>query len=240
MRARAFETLVVGQLIMREDRADTVDELTGDESETPDRPALGWYCRGYLPHFDADVITQTATFRLADSVPRDLLNRWQWELRRVTPSDAETALFHRIERCLDSGLGACHLRDPRIGGVVRDALLFFDGKRYALHAWVIMPNHVHTLFTPFEGERLDRILHSWKSFTARKANRILRRDGPFWQRDYYDRYVRDESHFMSIARYIEDNPVAAGLCERREEWEFSSARQRFEDGEEGSKLNEPR
>ena len=110
---------------------------------------------------------------------------------------------------------------------MQDALLFFDGKRYGLHAWVVMPHHVHVLFTPFKGEQLDKILHSWKSFTSRKANRILRRDGRFWQRESHDRFIRDEAHFMNVIGYIEKNPVVAGLCRRREEWEFSSAHERF-------------
>jgi REP element-mobilizing transposase RayT len=75
-----------------------------------------------------------------------------------------------------------------------------------------------------EGHPLDRIIHSWKSFTASEANRLLRRTGQFWFNDYFDRYIRDEKHYYNAIHYIHKNPVAAGLVERAEDWPFSSAR----------------
>lgn len=195
----------------------------------PDPLSRGWYHRGYLPHLDGKLVTQAVTFRLVDSLPRGSLERWKAELRRLPPSHGRIRLRQRIEECLDSGLGACHLRDRRIAGLVRDNLLFFDGERYDLHAWVVMPNHVHALFTPGVGVRLERIVHSWKSFTAKQANRILGRSGPFWQREFHDRFIRDHAHFRNVWHYIEENPVVAGLCSQKEDWEFSSASERIEE-----------
>jgi REP element-mobilizing transposase RayT len=86
-----------------------------------------------------------------------------------------------------------------------------------------MPNHVHALFAPENGFTLSSVLHSWKSFTAREANRILDRRGQFWQEKYFDRYVRGEEHFWKAIDYIEMNPVKAGLCLGKEDWPFSSA-----------------
>ena len=201
--------------------------MCSEQRETSDSPR-GWYRRGYLPHFDGDLLTQVVTFRLADSLPHDSVERWKSELRHLTRKHARTKLLQRIEKCLDTGLGACHLRDPRIARLVEDALLFFDQKRYELHAWVIMPNHVHVLFTQLARERVEKVLHSWKSFTAKKANRLLQKGGPFWQRESYDRFIRDQGHFLDSLHYIEENPVVAGLCLRKDEWEFSSARKRVE------------
>jgi REP element-mobilizing transposase RayT len=84
-----------------------------------------------------------------------------------------------------------------------------------------MPNHVHVLLTP--QAEIASILHSWKSFTSKKANKILQREGHFWQAEAFDRYVRDEKHFKRAWEYIEENPVKAGLCERPEAWPWSSA-----------------
>jgi REP element-mobilizing transposase RayT len=106
---------------------------------------------------------------------------------------------------------------------VEQALLRFDGQRYHLHAWVVMPNHVHVLLTPLEGWTLSSVMHSWKSFTSKLANQVLGRRGKFWQEDYFDRYTRDSHHFQHQIEYIDSNPVKAGLCERTEQWRFGSA-----------------
>jgi REP element-mobilizing transposase RayT len=124
---------------------------------------------------------------------------------------------------LDEGLGAAWLRNPAVAEIVLNALLFFNNQRYTLHAWVIMPNHIHVLFTPTAGWTLTKILHSWKSFSAREANKVLDRTGEFWQPEYFDRAIRDERGFIAAVEYIEFNPVKAGLCANPQEWRFSSA-----------------
>lgn len=87
-----------------------------------------------------------------------------------------------------------------------------------------MPNHVHVVIEPMNGYRLGAIVHSWKSFSAKEANRQLRRTGPFWHRDYFDRYIRDEGHLARTVDYVENNPVKAGLASERTAWPWSSSR----------------
>ncbi|HEY6981054.1 REP-associated tyrosine transposase [Reyranella sp.] len=101
---------------------------------------------------------------------------------------------------------------------------YFDGKRYRLLAWCIMPNHVHVVVEPADGQTLGAIVHSWKSFSAKQANGILGRSGPFWHRDYFDRFIRDEGHLARTIHYVEDNPVKAGLVSMPSEWPWSSSR----------------
>jgi REP element-mobilizing transposase RayT len=96
--------------------------------------------------------------------------------------------------------------------------------KYQLTAWVIMPNHVHMLCTPHSAYSLAQIVHSLKSFTASEANKILGQSGRFWQKEYFDRYIRNARHFARVVSYIEKNPVKANLCDRPEDWPFSSAR----------------
>ena len=91
-----------------------------------------------------------------------------------------------------------------------------------------MPNHVHVLIEPARMPLPD-IVQGWKSVTARQANRLLRRQGAFWMRDYYDRYIRDARHLYLARRYIWLNPVTAGLCREPADWKWSSARLRSED-----------
>lgn len=87
-----------------------------------------------------------------------------------------------------------------------------------------MPNHVHVLIETIAGYPLGEVVHSWKSYTANRANQILRRRGVFWHQDYYDRFIRDQKHFQSVIAYIEANPVKAGLVRRSAEWRWGSSR----------------
>jgi REP element-mobilizing transposase RayT len=114
------------------------------------------------------------------------------------------------------------LRRPEIAALVQENLLHLDGTRYRLLAWVVMPNHVHALIE-IRQTPLAEILHGWKSFTGKAANRLLNRSGDFWRNEYFDRFIRDEEHFRKAMRYIESNPVKAGLVKSAEEWIFGSA-----------------
>jgi len=87
-----------------------------------------------------------------------------------------------------------------------------------------MPNHVHVGLEAANGYRLGAILHSWKSFTANKVNALLGRTGAFWHDDYFDRYMRDEDHLIRTVRYVEQNPVKAGLVDTDSDWNWSSSR----------------
>jgi REP element-mobilizing transposase RayT len=182
-----------------------------------------WHSRGYLPHWEAGEIPQSITFRLADSLPSALLEHWRDELENMPDEDASIERRKRIETALDRGHGSAALSDPAIAEMVEHALLHFDADRYRLHAWSIMPNHVHVLATPLCERTSSAITHTWKSFTAKKANALLRRDGAFWAPEYFDRAIRDETHYASVVRYIAMNPVKAGLCNRPEDWRFSSS-----------------
>jgi REP element-mobilizing transposase RayT len=123
------------------------------------------------------------------------------------------------------GHGACLLRDPRVAELVQRAFWHYDGARYRLLAWVVMPNHVHTLIEVWQTP-LGRILKDWKSYTAKEANKLLGRKGTFWEDDFFDRYIRDEDHYRRAVRYIEDNPVKAGLVRLAVEWPWNSSRYR--------------
>jgi REP element-mobilizing transposase RayT len=188
----------------------------------------GWHSRGYLPHFDDGESTQSVTFRLFDSLPIERLKEWKAELASLPPDQESAEYRRRVEEYVNRGYGEAWLRRAEVASLVESALLYFDNERYALHAWVVMPNHVHALLTPMD-RSLASVLHSWKTFTAREANRIIDRRGTFWQPDYFDTYVRHERQFYASVEYIENNPVAARLCARAQDWPFSSARQRSDE-----------
>lgn len=192
-------------------------------NNTDSTATRGWHLRSYLPHFDGGTSPQTVAFRLADSLPAVVVESWRGQLKSLPKSNSELELRRRIEAYIDAGHGECPLRIPCIGAMVQGALLFFDGTRYRLHAWVVMPNHVHVLFTPNANFSLSGILHSWKSYTSKEANKMRGRQGQFWAEDYVDRFIRDDNHFAIAKTYIEHNPVKAALCARPEDWPFSSA-----------------
>ncbi len=194
-----------------------------DDPHKAELRAAGWHSHGYLPYFDGRAIPQFITLHLADSMPRDVIERWRRELTKTKCEQARIVLQRRIETYLDQGYGQAFLRDPKVATVVEQDLLKFDGERYRLHAWVIMPNHLHTLLTRSEDVTLSKIMKSLKSFTAHEANFILGRSGQFWFEDYFDRYMRNAEHFRKTVAYIENNPVKARLCKRPEDWPFSSA-----------------
>jgi len=179
----------------------------------------------YLPHWTQDDATYAVSFRLADSLPASVLQQWEAErhdivatarhLGRDLTETERQRLDHlhseKVEAWLDSGHGECFLRDERIAQVVTDALRHFEGHRYDLIAWCVMPNHVHVILRPHAGQDLSAVLHSWKSFTAKEANRILGRQGEFWQPEYYDHLIRDEQDFCNQVRYVLENPDKAKL-----------------------------
>ncbi|MGN8115630.1 transposase [Labrys sp. 22185] len=193
------------------------------EKKHPLRPQVEWHSRGYLPHWEAGEHPQSITFRLADSLPSELLSRWARDLKESDPELVSTEQRRRYEEALDKGHGEALLAQPDAGSIVQAALLHFDGVRYRLHAWSIMPNHVHVLATPLVPHALSAIIHSWKSFTALQINRALGRQGMLWFPEYFDRRIRDEGHFQRALYYIETNAVSAGLCARAEHWPHSSA-----------------
>ncbi len=183
----------------------------------------GWHSRGYLPHFNRGEVLQSVTFRLFDSLPKRAIHLLEHELINLPDSDIRRERFKRIESLLDAGYGKCYLLDQRIAKTVEDTLLYFDGSRYNLHSWCIMPNHVHTMLHLQKQQSLADTIHSIKSFSANRCNSILGRNGSFWYEDYYDRYIRNAAHYNSVINYIETNPVKAALCSRPEEWRYGSA-----------------
>jgi len=213
----------------------------------------GLFRRRNLPQWDVPGGTYFLTFCLAGSLPASGLlaigNRWRAAALRSPPHGVSVAAWQRTcaahafretDRLLDVSPGACWLADPRIASVVEESLLYRDGRDYRLIAYVIMPSHCHIVFATGDVTGLgghdvsrERITQSLKRYTARECNRLLGRRGEFWQPESYDRVVRDDAELERIVLYVEQNPVKAGLCERPEDWSFSSASRRQDEGTAG-------
>ena len=176
--------------------------------------------RGYLHHWESPQGTYFVTFRLADSLPKAEMEKLRWELQeanQIANRDLEKArllkreIHRRLEKSLDRAGGGCLLRAPEAAAVVAKALLHFDGVRYRLFAWCVMPNHVHAVFQPAPGWKIAQILHSWKSYTSRKIGETAGKSGAIWQREYYDHLIREGGDFDRVVRYVCGNPIKSVL-----------------------------
>src|SRR6266436_5468211 len=185
------------------------------------------YYERNLPHWHPEGATFFVTWRLFGSLPvqkRTARNG----CATGSPPKVETPgeRFIRFDRMLDrTALGPHWLRIPSVADRVVELILKGEKELgyFSVHAFVIMPNHVHLLMTP--KQPLRRIMNGIKGSTANAANTILGRRGkPFWQDESFDHWVRTEKEFGSIFRYIERNPVSARLTIRPEDWAWSSAR----------------
>ena len=184
----------------------------------------GIHSRGYLPHWDFCKSLQAVTFRLKDSVPANVINRWRLELgNELDKTTRELELHRRIARYEDNGHGEAILREPHLAEVVQAKLFERHLESYWLIEWCIMPTHVHVLFKLTERQSLGEVVRGWKGGSATEINRKLNRTGHLWMADYYDRLIRDQQHLDDCRIYIRNNPVKAGLCKHPEDWPFSSA-----------------
>jgi type I restriction enzyme R subunit len=185
--------------------------------------------RRNLPHWEAPGATYFLTFRLADSIPAGALHELElratawlrahncadrrdvWTLPVAAQADFRRVIRSEEERWLDAGEGRCVLRDAACRAVLVETLQYFDGTRYALDDYVIMPNHVHALILPLEEWSLSKILGTWKQYSSMRINERQRQAGGLWQKETFDHIVRDIQKLEECRRYIAANPIKAKL-----------------------------
>lgn len=197
--------------------------------------ALRTYSRD-LPHWRREGAVYFVTFRLKDSIPRNILEVWMIERRQWLHKNGVTddlvgeerlkryfaipeprrRAFEREEARkffveLDQCHGSCILRKPEVAEIVGSALRYFHGARLYCGDFVVMPNHVHWLVIPMHEHKLESILQSVKRYSARQLNLLLERTGGVWQKESFDRIVRDPDEFDKTRTYIQQNPATARL-----------------------------
>jgi putative transposase len=197
-----------------------------------------------LPHIQPPGATLFVTCRLAGSLPKAVLDRLQEEAeaakkQALTLATAEQGdqlywaqrhAFGRFDAALDrADRGPTWLKQPAIAKIAVESLHFLNGDLYDLDHFSVMSNHVHITFTPLRDKDgkyigLQRIMHAFKRYTAREANKILQREGQFWQHESYDHVVRDEAELDRIRQYVLNNPVKAGLVDEPQVWPYSWAK----------------
>ena len=182
-----------------------------------------------LPHWFQPQVTYFITFRTEDSLPGHLVKRWyierskwlaiqgisdstpDWKEKLTELPEKLRIHFHEtfsrqyLEN-LDKGLGACVLKQPQLSKIVADSLLYFNGERYHIGDFVVMPNHVHLLVCLLGNTDLLKQCRSWKRFSSGKVNKVLGQTGRFWQEESFDHLVRSPEQFFAIQQYIRKNP----------------------------------
>jgi type I restriction enzyme R subunit len=192
--------------------------------------------RRHLPHWRQDGATYFVTFRLADSIPLGLAQRWQeerelwfaahgltrtmserdWMVRYVAIPERARRAFerqqaHRLFAALDRCHGSCLLRDKAASEIAECALQHFHGTRLQCGDYVVMPNHVHWLVMPLKPYTLEQLLQSIKRYVSTRLRMVEHGQGGIWQKESYDRIVRDREELTRIRRYIAANPAKAHL-----------------------------
>ena len=216
------------------------------------------FYRRRLPHWQPPGASYFVTYRLVGTIPYTILEQLRQERERLLsqPNKAnfsardwqiqvDKKIFALWDNYLDNHVNIRWLAVPGVANMIHKSFYYYAGDKYHLRAYAIMPNHVHILISPIEDSiailqqapndktkkgLLSPIMHSLKSYTANQANKILERNGQFWQHESYDHWVRDEEEFCRIVYYIENNPVKAGLAIRPEDWLYSSAHDRIQRG----------
>ena len=173
--------------------------------------------RDNLPHVRQDNVVYFVTFRLADSLPVERVaelkeERERWLQVNPPPHAPEQEREYRqiwtvrIENLLDAGYGECVLRDSECRQMLEASLRYDDGTAYRLGPFVIMPNHVHVLVHILLGYKLSDSIKAWKSVSARRIGKRLRRPGSYWMSEYFDHAVRREESLEKFSRYVHENP----------------------------------
>jgi len=179
-----------------------------------------------LPHWTTPNGIYAVTFRLVDSVPADIADKMRQERESIVANAAaagrdvsvveqqrlQRLYSEQLEALLHAGHGECWLARDDVASLAASSLNHFDGTRYRLYAWVVMPNHVHVVVSPLQEHTLPSVLHSWKRHIALEANKRLGRSGTFWQAESYDHLIRDAADLSNQIEYVLQNPVQAGLA----------------------------
>jgi REP element-mobilizing transposase RayT len=216
------------------------------------------YYKRNLPHYQPIGYTYFVTYRLSGSLPLEVIKKLKGEREKQLKEIAcisdksiqqekykkmQSVYFGKFDKLLDaSDYGPTWIKQKKIAQIVKDAIHFYDKKKYDLICYTIMPNHVHQVFTLIVGRISDstnqqieaevsrnrvsgyivtKILQDLKRFTARECNTVLNRTGAFWQHESYDHVVRDYDELQRIVDYVINNPVKASLCEKWEDWKWS-------------------
>jgi REP element-mobilizing transposase RayT len=206
-------------------RQNSRDKVSAKTMDSMDASAKSFYYRN-LPHWHPPGRSIFLTWRLYGSLPQSIINQFRVIRHQLSKRSRPTAntdnrlieykkLFAKVDAILDEAkTGPIWLLQSEVASIVELALLEKYAHLYNLWAYVLMANHRHVFLKSKGDVAIGDITKRLKGYTAREANKLLRRTGqPFWQDESFDHWSRDRAEFFRIVDYIENNPVNAGLVE---------------------------
>ena len=176
--------------------------------------------RRNLPHLYYNEGIYFITYRLYGSIHPNELNQLKQQINHDNLRLNYKETLKKYDSLLDKpSNNLYHLRNPEIMDICKSSLYFYERKDYTIICYCIMPNHIHFVFELLTKERnVGKIMGSIKKFSGRRANKILKRNGAFWQTENFDRLVRDDIELYFIIKYVLLNPVRTGLVENWNDW----------------------
>ena len=170
--------------------------------------------QGHLPHWSQEAKLYAVTFRLNDSLPHYVIERCMSEFEMPTESREKEAyesarkvfIYQKMLELLDQGYGECWLKREDVRQIMIESFRYVHLHQARVHAFVIMPNHVHALLETYENVTIQQVMHSLKGYTAKKINALLNRTGRVWQTESFDRLIRSPKHYCHAIYYIQQNP----------------------------------
>lgn len=170
-----------------------------------------------LPHWNQNNKLYFVTFRLADAMPAEVMleykdrltdveNSFPMPRTKVQQAEVDKIKHNTLEKYLDAGHGSCILRESRLRESLVKTLEHNEGVDYDLAAYVIMPNHVHLLLSTISDKTIQSIMSSIKRVSGHHICKLANREAPLWQREYYDRLIRNPRHYEDVVSYIINNP----------------------------------
>lgn len=203
------------------------------------------FYRRNLPHWQPKGAEFFITFRLYGSLPKETIDQLKQksiefrkkcrnnDLSAVERNQFEAKLFRIYDHLLDNpSSGPVWLSSENVAQIVADTLNFYDRRRYDLYAFSIMSNHVHLVVKHLENAYdvelpVTGFMKSIKSFTGKECNKLLKRDGKFWQAESFDRLIRDDEELENVILYTINNPVKANLVPQWKDWPFTYLKPEF-------------
>ncbi len=170
-----------------------------------------------LPHWNQNNKLYFVTFRLADAMPAEVTQEYKarvMEVEKKYPmprtleqqAEVDKVKHNTLEKYLDAGYGSCLLKDSRLRESLVETLEHNESVDYELAAYVIMPNHVHLLLATIGDKPIQMIINAVKRVSAHHICKLANRGFPLWQREYYDRLIRNRRHYEDVMAYIVNNP----------------------------------
>ncbi len=165
------------------------------------------------------------TIHVAGAIPSSAARRMRTSVERHSECNnlLQRRIFRQMESWLDHADSCRHLADSDVAAMIVEAIEYRCARRmWNVFEYVVMPSHIHTLLEFLSGD-LKASMEGFKRWTGHLAMKQLKLEqARFWQREWFDHWVRSDEDANAICEYIRQNPVKAGLVANYQDWPYGS------------------